>query len=57
MHIAFVGEIVNAYIIGNDDDLDEDDEFDDNDILDHIKNSGKILDEDDFDRCPDDDED
>ena len=54
VHIAFVGEIVNAYIIGNDDASDEDDEFDDNDILDHIKSSGKILDEDDFDRRPDD---
>lgn len=57
VHIAFVGEIVNAYIIGNDDASDEeDDEFDDNDILDHLKNSGKILDEDDFDRSPDDED-
>lgn len=58
VHIAFVGEIVNAYIIGNDDALDEDDddEFDDNDTLDHLKNSGKILDEDDFDKCPDDED-
>ncbi len=57
VHIAFVGEIVNAYIIGNDDASDEeDDEFDDNDILDHLKNSGKILDEDDFDRCSDDED-
>ena len=48
---------VNAYIIGNDDASDdEDDEFDDNDTLDHLKNSGKILDEDDFDRCPDDED-
>ena len=57
VHIAFVGEIVNAYIIGNDDASDEeDDEFDDNDILDHIKSSGKILDEDAFDRCSDDED-
>ena len=56
VHIAFVGEIVNAFIIGNDDDMEEDDEFDDNDILDHIKSSGKILDEDDFDRCSDDED-
>lgn len=58
VHIAFVGEIVNAYIIGKDDDLDEDedDEFDDNDIPDHVKSSGKILDEDEFDRRPDDED-
>ena len=60
VHIAFVGEIVNAYIIRKDDALDEDDddddEFDDNDILNHAKKTGKILDEDDFDRGPNDED-
>jgi len=56
VHIAYVGEIVNAYIIENEDTLDEDDEFDDNDELDHVKCGGRILDEDDFDKINDEDE-
>jgi flavin reductase (DIM6/NTAB) family NADH-FMN oxidoreductase RutF len=56
IHIAYVGEIVNAYIIENEDALDEDDEFDDNDELNHVKCGGRILDEDDFDKIDDEDE-
>lgn len=56
IHIAYVGEIVNAYIIGNEGTLDDDDEFDDNDELDHVKCGGGILDEDDFDKINDEDE-
>ena len=56
IHIAYVGEIVNAYIIGNEGALDDDDEFDDNDELDHVKCGGGILDEDDFDKIDDEDE-
>ena len=56
VHIAYVGEIVNAYIIENEDTLDEDDEFEDNDELDHVKCGGRILDEDDFDKINDEDE-
>lgn len=37
IHIAYIGEIVNACIIGNDGFLDEDDESDDHDIPDHDK--------------------
>ena len=56
IHIAYVGEIVNAYIIGNDGVLDEDDEFEDDDVPDHVKHGGRILDEDDFDKIDDEDD-